>query len=144
MKSGDGSWKVPAEGGPVVPVGDCCYPNESADGKFIYVLGNFNDLDHRTISRIPVEGGEPEKVLESVSDVPYAVFDDGVYYLSRPDPARGYSVRFLDLAARKIETVAELGKLPCGGITVSPDRRWALYTQMDQSGSDLMLVENFR
>jgi len=26
----------------------------------------------------------------------------------------------------------------------SPDRRWMLYTQVDQEGSDLMLVENFR
>jgi Tol biopolymer transport system component len=144
MKSGDGSWKVPAEGGPVVPVGDCCYPNESADGRFIYLVGNFNDLDHRTISRIPVGGGDSEKLLDSLSDPLYAIVDDGIYFLSRPDPARGYSIRFVELAARKIQTVAELGKVPCGSLSVSPDRRWALYTQTDQSGSDLMLVENFR
>jgi len=27
--------------------------------------------------------------------------------------------------------------------TVSPDGRWILYAQLDQSGSDVMLVENF-
>jgi hypothetical protein len=31
-----------------------------------------------------------------------------------------------------------------GGVSVSPDGRWILYTQFDQAGSELMLMENFR
>jgi len=30
------------------------------------------------------------------------------------------------------------------GFSVSPDRRCILYTQTDQNGSDIMLMENFR
>jgi hypothetical protein len=30
------------------------------------------------------------------------------------------------------------------GLAVSPDGQWVLYPQIDQSGSDIMLVENFR
>jgi hypothetical protein len=29
-------------------------------------------------------------------------------------------------------------------LSLSPDERWILYTQADQAGSDLMLVENFQ
>jgi hypothetical protein len=28
------------------------------------------------------------------------------------------------------------------GLTVSPDQRWLVYVQIDQSGRDIMLVEN--
>jgi hypothetical protein len=33
--------------------------------------------------------------------------------------------------------------IPTSGLAVSPDGRWLLYTQVDQSGSDIMPVENF-
>ena len=31
-----------------------------------------------------------------------------------------------------------------GGLAISPDSHWILYTQFDQTGGELMLVENFR
>ena len=29
-------------------------------------------------------------------------------------------------------------------LAISPDGRWILYTQLDQDGNDIMLVENFQ
>ncbi len=115
-------------------------PVESADGKFIFVTA-----PNLGLWRFPVEGGESRQVLESLAgDHAYEVTDDGIYFIPGSDPTKGYSLRFLELATGKIKTVAELGKLTCVNLAISPDRRWALYTEVDQSGSDLMLVENFR
>jgi hypothetical protein len=43
-----------------------------------------------------------------------------------------------------IRDLANIKKLFALGLTVSPDERSILYTQIDQSGSDIFLVENFR
>ncbi len=138
--------KVPAEGGPAVVVVNnsrVWAPVESPDGKFIY--GIKADAEMHTLVRTPVERKEFKQILDSLNNYrSYVVTEKGIYFISRPDPARGYSIRFLELATGNIKTIAELGKQPCGDwFTVSPDSRWALYAQTDQAGSDLMLVENF-
>jgi Tol biopolymer transport system component len=62
------------------------------------------------------------------------------------NPAGGGSsvIQLLRLATGKIEVVATLDKDLYYGLTVSPDGRWLLYSQVDQQSCDLMLVENFR
>ena len=72
------------------------------------------------------------------------VVAEGIYFISKPD-AKGVSyIRFKDLATGSIRTIAPIKGKPSWGLTVSPDRRTFLYAQSDESGSDLMLVENFR
>jgi serine/threonine protein kinase len=158
--SKDGRWiyfdgdkgfeKVPAEGGSAVLVNSNppgWGPIESPDSKFIYFIDDrVTDGYNSRLWRIPAEGGESKQVLDSLFcwGVNYAVEYDGIYFISRPDPARGCSIRFLELATGKMKTIAELGKQLCQDLAVSPDHRWALYTQTEQVGSDLMLVENFR
>jgi hypothetical protein len=120
-------------------------PIESPDGKFIYLTGKGTGASNFGLWGVPFEEGEPKQVLDSLAfHIAYAVANDGIYFIPRPDPVRGYAIRFLELATGRIKTIAELGKQFSWGLTVSPDRRWALYTQPDQAGSDLMLVENFR
>jgi hypothetical protein len=113
---------------------------ESADGKAIFVTDA-----NMGLWRVPIEGGESRQVLESLANFDaYKVTDDGIYFIPSPHATKGYSIRFLELATGEIRTIAELGKLGCRDLAIAPDRRWALYTQINQSGGDLMLVENFR
>jgi serine/threonine protein kinase/Tol biopolymer transport system component len=138
-------YKIPAEGGAAVPVNGNLSgwdPTESVDGRFIYF---FINGPNPSLWRATAKGEEPRKVLESLSSSIQCAFeDDGIYFLPGPGLDNSYAICFYELATGKIKTVAVLGKQPCMMLTVSPDRRWALYTQQDQSGSDLMLVENFR
>jgi Tol biopolymer transport system component len=142
-----GIQRVPAEGGPAVLVtkkGGWA-PIESPDGKFIYSISIEHPIKGFILVRTPTEGGEAQQVLDSlVFGQNYAVVGDGIYFIPRQDPKFGYSIQFLNTATGKNQRIASIEKPVGVGLTVSPDRRWILYAQLDQGGSDLMLVENFR
>jgi hypothetical protein len=108
-------------------------------------LGLPHGITTRGLWRVPVDGGEELRVLDSSKSELGVVVDDGIYFIN-PDAKDEVVMEFFDFATRKERRVAGLGKLNilpfC--IAVSPDRRQILYTQNDQTGADIMLVENFR
>jgi hypothetical protein len=59
----------------------------------------------------------------------------------------GSSIQFLSFANNQIKPVASFEKpldfSGLGGLAVSPDGGSLLFTQFEQDGSELMLVENF-
>jgi len=84
-------------------------------------------------------------VLESVDKQAFALVNEGVYFIPRPDAVGRYSIQFLNFATKKIRSIIAIeGLVDNSGLSVSPDGRWILYGQIDQGGSDLMLVKNFR
>jgi hypothetical protein len=72
------------------------------------------------------------------------VVEQGIYFISGSDSAAGSSIQFFNFATGKIRPIATTERPVSLGLTVSPDGRSILYSQVDQGGSDLMLVENFR
>jgi hypothetical protein len=74
---------------------------------------------------------------------------NGIYFLEeREDPPRQskWFLRLLRHGALEAVDVMELPPPFAGGenaIHVSPDGDWFLYSQLDQTGSDIMLLENF-
>jgi hypothetical protein len=92
-----------------------------------------------------VEGGEEREVLGALSYWSnFAVADQGIYFIPRFEWAAGSSIQFFNFANETIRPIAATEKPVFRGLSVSPDGRWILYSQADQGGSDLMLVENFR
>jgi hypothetical protein len=98
--------------------------------------------------------GVPVKILEGVVLGNFEVLEGGIYYIDRPSGEGGfYSIdgpsgetrlEYFDFATRRSTTVARnLGNVDVG-LTVSPDGRTILYSRVDSSIDDLMLVENFR
>jgi Tol biopolymer transport system component len=138
-------WKLPAAGGEAVRLtkNGGAVPIESFDGKAIYYLKNPFDEDHASLWEVPVDGGEEKQVLESVFAINYAVGSRGIYFM--PVPTGHFTMQFFSFATGRITQVASIEKQVMWGFSVSPDERWILYPQVDQSGSsDIMLVENFR
>jgi Tol biopolymer transport system component/DNA-binding winged helix-turn-helix (wHTH) protein len=141
-------WKMPAEGGPAVQLTkDGGFEGfESLDGKFFYYA---KGRRMPGIWRIPVEGGEETLVLDEHKAGywrSWAVSDKGIYFATAEVPAHPL-IEFYSFATGHVTLVCKLDKpipQPQPGLSVSPDGRWLLFTQQDQIGSDIMLMENFR
>ncbi|HZS04603.1 MAG TPA: hypothetical protein VFD58_07185 [Blastocatellia bacterium] len=75
----------------------------------------------------------------------WRVTDQGIYFVTTT--AAGPLLEFYNFATGQVSEVARLAKGPekyIPGLAVSPGGRTILYAQLDQSGSDLMMVEDFR
>jgi hypothetical protein len=94
--------------------------------------------------KTPVSGGEERQVLPSVAYHAFSVVNQGIYFIPEPGSDGKYSIQFLSFATGKVKTIAPMTRPPVEGLSVSPDGRFLLFSQGDESGSDLMLVENFR
>ena len=148
-------WKMPASGGDAVQLTTTggLVPLESPDGAFVYYVETMVDAPS-PLWRIPTSGGPPVKVLEGVVFGNYAVRQEGIYYIDRLSGQRGVyyldrpsgetRLQFYDVSTRKSTTVARNLGIVGNFLTVSPDGRTILYSRMDSSVDDLMLVENFR
>jgi serine/threonine protein kinase len=142
-------WKMPAGGGK--PVGITRkeagfvpdQPRESADGKFIY----FQQGWPRPLSiwKVPVEGGEETKILDSVSPSGWwTLGKEKIYFFAKPDQKGHSDLSSYDLETGKIQKILTVERPVYFLIAVSPDERTILFPQIDEASSDLMLVEKFR
>ncbi len=141
-------WKMPSTGGAAMQVTrqGGFEGFESPDGKyFYYAKGRVTP----GIWRIPVAGGEEAFVLDH-HEAGYwrywAVTEQGIYFATATTPTRPV-IEFFSFATHEVTPVAIIERrIGRGfwGLAVSPDSRWIVYEQLDQSGSDIMLMENFR
>lgn len=139
-------WKQPVAGGAAVQVtkssGEEAF--ESADGKFVY----WAKLGAPGIWRVPVEGGEETQVIQQSTESLWALFDRGICFFDVSNSA-GPALKLYSFATHQVTLLREFAKDTSIDelstvLSVSPDDRWIIYTQLDQAGSDLVLVENFQ
>jgi eukaryotic-like serine/threonine-protein kinase len=141
-------WKVPAAGGQAIQVtkrgGFEAF--ESPNGELLYYT---KGRGPGGVWQIPVAGGEERQVPELL-DAGYwrywAVQENGIYFVAPMASARP-AIKFFNFFTHAVAQRGVLERDPLPGppgLTISPDGRWLLYAQVDQSVSDLMLVENFR
>jgi hypothetical protein len=141
------AWRANADGGSpevVTKHRDAAQPTESVDGKRVFYRWR------RSIWSVPVTGGEPEETIVPEHDMVWMTFQpakNGVYYLEWERSSRGMVVSLYDFATKKSKVVFRLRNGEMAGnssYSISPDGKQILYPRVDQSETNLMLVENFR
>jgi Tol biopolymer transport system component len=137
-------WKIPADGGDAVKVSPTAglLALESWNGEYLYYVEARTSFAPGPLWQLPLKGGEPVKLVEGVIATSFDVVDGGIYYFERP--TGGTRLRYFDFTTRQSRVVAEnLGNVS-GSVGASRDGRTILFTRMDSSVDNLMLVENFR
>jgi dipeptidyl aminopeptidase/acylaminoacyl peptidase len=133
-------WKIPATGGTALQVtkntGGVAF--ESTDGQDLYYTKN------QQLWKMPTRGGNETLVLASMLDNNYAVVKRGIYFLKGTPSDASLRLEFLDFATHAIRNIGTVRGPSGDEIAVSPDERWFLYATTGDSGSELMLIKNFR
>ena len=139
-------WKIAAEGGDAVQVTRDAGIKvwESSDGSSLYYSN-----DGWSIWRMPVGGGPPAFVLRLPDNTAYGgewmPRPNGIYWLNQvatPRPA----IEFFDFRTRRsLPAIVPSGPYDDGsGFSVSKDGRWAVFSQRDYHGADIMMIDRTR
>ena len=139
-------WKMAAEGGPATQVtrNGGFFASESPDGQYLYYA---KAADAPGLWRVPVSGGNEEKVLDSPPPEfwgYWAVSANGIYYVDEPVPKA--RIRFRNFRTRRdsvVKVMSNAAWIGSPGMSLSPDGSAIVFVQLDQFTSDLMLVEDF-
>jgi Tol biopolymer transport system component/predicted Ser/Thr protein kinase len=137
-------YKTPSDGGDshLVMEESVLSGFESADGKTLYYVKRTAPL---SLWKRPLAGGQESQVAggllyrENVAAV-----EQGVYFTPLPKPGEPSTLAFYRSATEEVETVFEYENLPFLGLSVAPDGRSILYTEIDDIQADIMMVEDFK
>jgi Tol biopolymer transport system component len=139
-------YRCPADGGAATLLAasqDLRIPIESSDSKLLFFPWRNGDAN---IMMLPLD--RPDATPQQVPEMPkisneaqWAVVPDGIYFSPLDSPR---SICFYDFATRRTREIFRTDKDLAEGMSISSDRRYMLYSQIDESNSDIMLVSNFR
>ena len=138
-------WKVSKDGSNAVQItkngGEAAY--ESQDGKWLYYSRYWTN-GKEGLFKLPVGGGEEQVVINKpVYRDSWVLRGNGIYYLN---PTVGkLELLLYDFGKGKTTKIADFNKNTTSGyFDVSPKEDWILYSQSEETESDIMLVQNFR
>jgi Tol biopolymer transport system component/DNA-binding winged helix-turn-helix (wHTH) protein len=152
----EGIYRVSPQGGDPTLVSTTLGYNvqESRDGKSLYFTAATYDAPIHVKDGIAGD----ERLLAGMPNVgmplEWALTSTGIFFIDRNASRGGIVARnsspaeidFFEFASAKVTRRIPIGKVPVrwGGLAISPDGQWLIYSQIDETGSDLMLVEGFR
>jgi Tol biopolymer transport system component/DNA-binding winged helix-turn-helix (wHTH) protein len=140
-----GIYRCPVSGGDAVALSndiDGISPQESFDGKTVYFAshGDNSTLKKTALSGQPGTASEVDGLPRLRDSKLWALFPGGIYFVPAEAPR---SVRYFDFASKQIRPIFEVDKDLGDGLSVSPDGRWIIYSQVADVNSDIMIVDHF-
>ena len=118
-------------------------PIESADDKILYFPRRNGDANIVMLA-LDRPGATPQEVSgmpKISSEYQWTLVHDGIYFTPQNSPR---SICFFDFMTRKTREIFKADKDLAQGMSISPDGRYMIYSQIDESNADIMLVNNFR
>jgi Tol biopolymer transport system component len=141
-------WRTPAGGGTDEQVtrlgGFAAF--ESADGQFLY-YAKARSSDGLWRKRLP--DGEEELFIPDLKAGFWGYWTPapkGIYFLAWPGPGRPAAIAWQPFtgARTQVGSIAGPPAVADSGFDLAPDLRYLLYSQVDQSGSDILILEHYR
>jgi Tol biopolymer transport system component/DNA-binding winged helix-turn-helix (wHTH) protein len=134
-------WKAPAEGGSASRLTaegkNRCEPQESADGTRVF----FYSEDK--VWTASVDGGDERQVPGAPLGVTWLPTRNGAYFVA--GSPRHFSLHYFDTATQHARKIADFPYLfVMWGSSLAPDGHALLFTGIEHSEGDIMLVEGFR
>ena len=74
----------------------------------------------------------------------FAVAEKGIYFLDWAGPGNPAGLFFQGATRTQVGTVDGPPAVADSGFALSPDGRHLLYSQVDQAGSDILIMEHYR
>jgi serine/threonine protein kinase/Tol biopolymer transport system component len=140
-------YRCPVEGGIATELSSesAFVLHESFDGESVYFVDGWFNARLKKISLSQGRRESPVIGVPRLKDAAlWTVVPRGIYFVPSNAP---HSICYFDFASRQVQQITEVDRdfnILNGGMTVSPDGRWLLYSQVDESTSDIMLVDHFR
>ena len=139
-------YRCPVEGGDATLLAashDVRVPLESADDKLLYFPWRNGDANIVMLA-LDRPGATPQQVsgMPKISnEYQWTLVHGGIYFTPQDSPR---SICFFDFATGKTREIFKADKDLAEGMSISPDGRYMLFAQVDESNADIMLVDHFR
>ena len=114
---------------------------ESFDGHSLYFARR---MTHTPLAVLPLNSASPASDVQGMPIMHNAgmwtVVPGGIYFVPQAEPR---SLHYYDFITRSTRRIFAIEKNFDGGLSISPDGHYILFSQLDEENSNIMLVDHF-